>query len=353
MVHTLGLATASSSLGKPHGGHQIETLLEAAAANGIKGIEICYEALLAHAARRGASSEEEVGELSILQAAEDIKRRCDAVGLMVIVLQPFASYEGLVDEEEHRRAVRKWSQWLTLAHALGCDTIQMPSNFELLGTTGNFDRVVADMVEIADLALAVFPPVRIAYEAVAWGTHFDLWEQSWDVVKAVDRPNFGLCLDTFHIAGRVWGDPASPDGKTPNAEAELVASLARLVNSVDVAKVFYVQLSDAQKLSSPLVTGHPFHVEGQPRRMTWSRAARLFPCEESRGGYLPVLEVADAIVNGLGYRGWISMEMFSRHLWEADANIPSEYAKRAALSYQVVCEKLGWEELRNRGVASD
>jgi 4-hydroxyphenylpyruvate dioxygenase len=346
MVRALQLATASSSLGKPQGGHSIETALKAAAANGIKGIEICYEALHEHAVHIRGSSEE-IGELSILQAAEDIKKMCDAQALVVIVLQPFHSYEGLVDEAEHRRAICEWSRWLVLAHALGCNTIQMPSNFMLSETTGNFDRVVADMIEIAELALEVSPPVRVAYEAVAWGTHIDLWEQSWNVVKAVDKPNFGLCLDTFHIAGRIWGDPANPDGKTPNADAELAASLLRLVHNVDVAKVFYVQLSDAEKLSSPLVTGHPFHVKYQPCRMSWSRAARLFPCEEHLGGYLPVLKVAYAIVNTLGYRGWISMETFSRHLWELDVNIPNEYAKRAALSYEIVCEKLGWEELKD------
>ncbi|KAJ9602736.1 hypothetical protein H2200_012930 [Cladophialophora chaetospira] len=344
MVRSLDLATASSSLGKPQAGHSIESILQAAATNGIKGIEICYEALVHHATR-GTGPSEEVRESSILQAAEDIKRRCDAQGLVVIVLQPFDSYEGLLDEEAHRRAISKWSQWLVLAQALGCDMIQMPSNFMLSGTTGDFNRVVADLIEIADLALAASPPVRIAYESVAWGTHFDLWEQSWDLVKAVDRPNVGLCLDTFHIAGRVWGDPSTTEGTTPGADAELTASLSRLVHDVDLNKVFYVQLSDVEKLSSPLVRGHPLHVEGQPCRMTWSRTSRLFPCEEHLGGYLPVLDVAYAIVNQLGYRGWISMETFSRHLWESKPDIPMSYAKRAAQSYKMVCAKLGWDEL--------
>ncbi|KEF58272.1 uncharacterized protein A1O9_06198 [Exophiala aquamarina CBS 119918] len=344
MMQRLELATASSSLGKPQGGHRIETILQAAAENGIKGIEICYEALLHHAARNGVP-QEVVSELSIIQAAEDIKKQCDALGLVAIVLQPFDSYEGLLDNEAHSRAIRRWSHWLVLAHTLGCDMIQMPSNFMLSGTTGDFDRVVADLVQVADLALRVSPPVRIAYESVAWGTHFDLWEQSWDLVKAVDRPNFGLCLDTFHIAGRVWGDPSAAEGKNSNADAELAASLLRLVRNVDQTKVFYVQLSDAEKLSKPLVAGHPLYVEGQPCRMTWSRAARLFPCEEHFGGYLPVLDVVHAIVNELGYRGWISMETFSRHLWESNPNIPSNYARRTALSYQLVYEKLGWEKL--------
>jgi 4-hydroxyphenylpyruvate dioxygenase len=354
MAQVLGLATASSSLGKPQAGHYIKTILDAAAVNGIKGIEICYEALLSHAASLGpAAFPESVGEPSILQAAKDIKEQCNALDLVVIVLQPFASYEGLIDAEKHRRAVRRWSHWLAVTRALGCDTIQMPSNFELVGTTGDFDKIVADLIEIADLALAQSPPVRIAYEAVAWGTHFDLWEQSWDIVNAVDGPNFGLCLDTFHIAGRVWGDPTSAEGMTSDADVELAASMSRLVRHVDVTKVFYVQLSDAEKLSVPLAPGHPLCVEGQPCRMTWSRAARLFPCEKHLGGYLPVLEIAHAIVNRLGYRGWISMEIFSRHLSERHANIPTVYAKRAALSYQAVYEKLGWEEFRTRGMADE
>lgn len=344
MVHRLELATASSSLGKPQGGHRIEAILQAAAGNGIKGIEVCYEALTQHATRNGTSLGE-VSERSILEAAEDIKNQCDALGLIVIVLQPFDSYEGLLNPEAHRRAIRRWSHWLVVAQTLGCDLIQMPSNFMLSGITGDFNRIVVDLVELADLALRVSPPIRIAYEAVAWGTYIDLWEQSWDLVKAVDRPNFGLCLDTFHIAGRVWGDPSAAEGKNTNADAELAASLSRLVREVDLAKVFYVQLSDAEKLSSPLMAGNPLHVEGQPRRMTWSRAARLFPCEEHLGGYLPVLDVAHAIVNELGYRGWISMETFSRHLWESNSNIPKSYAKRAALSYKSMYEKLSWEKL--------
>jgi sugar phosphate isomerase/epimerase len=104
MVRALELAVDSSSLGKPQGGHAIETILEAAAVIGIKGIEICYEALLHHTTQTGTPPEE-INELSILQAAKDIRKRCDALELTVIVLQPFDSYQGLLDEEAHRRAI--------------------------------------------------------------------------------------------------------------------------------------------------------------------------------------------------------------------------------------------------------
>lgn len=32
------------------------------------------------------------------------------------------------------------------------------------------------------------------------------------LLSLVNRPNFGLCLDTFQITGREWADPSEPDG---------------------------------------------------------------------------------------------------------------------------------------------
>ncbi|KAF2159953.1 hypothetical protein M409DRAFT_37829 [Zasmidium cellare ATCC 36951] len=340
----LQLAVPTSSLGKPEGGHAIETILKAAAEHGIKGIEVCYEGILSHAVSRSKQSDQPSNE-EMLDAAKDIKQQCQKLGLTIFVLQPFASYEGLLDPEAHRAAVRRWSHWLDLAQTLGCDIIQMPSNFELSGTTGDIDRTVADMVEIADMALAASPQVRIAYEAVAWGTHFDLWEQSWEVAKRVNRSNFGLCLDTYHIAARVWADPERPDGKLPNGDQALEESLHRLVKDVDLDKVYMLQLSDTERLSSPLVDGHPLYVKGQKSRMTWSRNARLFPCEEQFGGHLPLLQITRAAVNELGYRSWISMETFSRHLREKDVELPATMAKRAADSYAKVFQSLEWDKL--------
>lgn len=345
----LSPATATVSLGKPDG-HSIESILQAAANSGLKGIEICYNNLFYHAVHLLASNITEVDQESLIQAAKDVRRICNDLDLTIINLQPFASYDGLIDTVMHEQMVQKFSRWLELVHALGTDIIQMPSNFDQSGTTGDMDKIVADLVEVADLAAKEEPIVRIAYEAIGWGAHIDLWEQSWDVVKRVDQPNFGLCLDTFHIAGRVWADPASETGKTPNADTDLAASMSRLVKELDLNKVFYVQLSDAERMASPLIEGHEFYHEAQPPRMSWSRNARLFPFEEDQGGYMPIVPIARAIVNELGYRGWISMEIFSRHLLGSNPGIPAEYAERAMISYSKVREELGWDALCRDGV---
>lgn len=337
-------ATATVSLGAP-GVHGIVTILKAASDAGIKGIEIFYNHLAQHAATTSNTSVDDVGRDALLRAASDVRQECDRLSLTVITLQPFAQYDGLVDPEQHRRMVHRFDLWIELAHALGCGIVQVPTNMVKTGTTGDMDKIVADIVELAEIGAQADPLINLAYESMSWGAHHDLWEQSWEVVKRANRPNVGLCLDTYHIAARVWADPCSESGKAAKGDADLAASLERMVRDVDVEKIFYLQLSDAERLSSPLVEGHEFYNEDQPPRMSWSRNARLFPCEEDRGGCLPVLDITRAIVNELGYRGWVSMEIFSRDLSRSDASKPREYAERAMVSYGKVREILQWDRL--------
>jgi 4-hydroxyphenylpyruvate dioxygenase len=75
----------------------------------------------------------------------------------------------------------------------------------------------------------------------------------------------------------MWADPATPTGKISNAGTVLKTSLEALVKTVKLNKVFHLQVVDAERMMEPLVEGHPFYVEGQPARMSWSRNARAFP----------------------------------------------------------------------------
>lgn len=196
---------------------------------------------------------------------------------------------------------------------------------------------------MADLGLCQDPPVRFAYEALCWGTHVDLWDQAWKIVQAVDRVNFGTCLDTFNIAGRVWADPEAEGGVCEHADERLKRSMEKLRN-IDVRKVFYVEVVDAERMRRPLLKEHEWWVEGQKARMSWSRNARLFPFEESRGGYMPVLEILRVITEELGYQGYISFEFFSRTMNEVGVRVPEEHAARAQVSWGKLVEYMGWDE---------
>lgn len=340
------LAIASMSLGRPWI-HDLPSKLHQAAQHSYQGIELFIDDLdcLAHFQHND----------SFLSAAHHVRRLCNSLRLTIICLQPFSFYEGLLDREQHEKLVtEKLPIWFEIARILDTDIIQVPSNFlppdpetGAMRTTGDKDVIVRDLRRIADMGLQQQPyPIRFVYESLAWGTHVDMWEECWDVVQRVDRPNFGICLDTFNIAGRIYADPASSTGKTPTADMDVARSLARLCSgTVDVSKIFYVQLVDGERLQAPLDENHPFYVPGQPSRMSWSRNARLFPFEEERGGYLPVIEIARAIFNEIGFKGWVSMELFSRTLADPRAGTVREHARRGRESWDKVVDVLGLKEV--------
>ncbi|CEJ53741.1 hypothetical protein PMG11_00085 [Penicillium brasilianum] len=307
-------AIMSASLGRAWL-HNLHYKIEQAAKAGFKGIEIFYEDL-DYAAREASGSDSPSAE-DILSAADRVHESCQAQGLQL---------------------------WFQIAKRLETDTIQIPANFlpaEQL--TDDLDIIAADLRQVADMGAAESPIVRFAYENLCWSTYIDTWEKLWQVVKRVDRPNFGMCLDTFNIAGRVWADPADATGKTQNADADLKQSLERMVAEIDLTKVFYIQVVDAERMESPLVSGHPFHVDGQPARMSWSRNARTFMYENDRGAYMPVEDVAKTIINGLGYKGYVSMELFSRTMAETGKHVPDEHAARGIAAWKKFQQRLQLE----------
>jgi 4-hydroxyphenylpyruvate dioxygenase len=261
--------------------------------------------------------------------------------LEIICLQPFAGYEGLTDRTEHKRRIEELRFWFQLAQILRTDSVQIPSSFLPEDqTSADVDLIVADLIELADLGLQQSPPIRFVYEALCFATHTDTWEKSWDIVQRIDRPNFGLCLDTFNILGRIYADPASPTGKIPNAEAIVRESIVRLKERIDIKKVFYVQVVDAERLARPLVKGHAFYSAGQRPRMSWSRNCRLFYGETAHGAYLPVLELARTIFKDLGFEGWVSLELFNRLMSDPGSWVPETLARRGAISWQKLVNDL-------------
>ncbi|KAK5698239.1 hypothetical protein LTR97_007200 [Elasticomyces elasticus] len=270
-----------------------------------------------------------------LAAAHLIRAMCDERGIAIVCLQPFMHYEGLRDRRKHAERIEEMKLWIEMAKALDTHIISIPSTFlSQEKMSGDLDLITEDLQEVADLGAP--EGIQFAYESLAWGTYSDSWEQSWKVVQLVDRPNFGLCLDTYNIAGRCYADPASADRRIRNAEAEVKASIERLVNTVDPNKIVYVQVVDAEYLADPLIEGHKYHVEGQPARMSWSRNCRLFYGEQDRGAYLPIHAILKAILVDLKFNGWVSAEMFNISLADWRPSVPEQHAHRAAISWEKI-----------------
>lgn len=268
-------------------------------------------------------------------------------------------YEGLRDRELHEARIREMRDlWIPLARILGTRVIAVPSSF--LGVQecgGDEEVIVRDLRELADLGVAAASAasddgeeggegegdIIFAYEALCWGTHISTWEQSWEIVQKVSRSNFQICFDTFNLAGKVFADPTRPGGIQKNAEEEMEATLRRMLERVDVRRIAYIQVVDAERLETPLIKGHEFYHEDQPARMSWSRNCRLFYGEEERGAYLPVYAILKTLLVDLGFEGYVSAEVFHRDLGKDDRSVPEEFAQRARRSWEKIVEDFGLE----------
>jgi sugar phosphate isomerase/epimerase len=174
---------------------------------------------------------------------------------------------------------------------------------EKIGTDRN--RFVSDLQELADmLAKKNF---RLAYENWCWSTHAPTWKNVWDIVQKVDRPNVGLCLDTFQSAGYEWADPTTESGLVDKSKEQLEKdwreSLDELARTVPADKIFFLQISDAYKPKQPF--SKDVDESGTRPRGRWSHDFRPLPFQ----GYLPVVDFTRAVLK-TGFRGYFSYEVF-------------------------------------------
>ncbi|KIM92594.1 hypothetical protein OIDMADRAFT_46625 [Oidiodendron maius Zn] len=333
------LAIASHSLGRA-AVHDLANKLDQAVKYGYEGVEIFFEdlELIAKSYLGGFTPENQ------LRAASCIKELCESRSLTIIALQPFLFYEGLLNDDQHQLKIEKLKLWFKLVKVLNTDIIQIPSNFSLDEPfSGDKGKIVKDLVEVAELGLKETPVVRFGYEGMAWSPYVSSWEEVWEMVELVDRPNFGCVLDTFHIAAKVWADPTSPTGKRNTADEDLKTSLENMKKTIDISKIYYIQIADAEFMDPPIGDSHPWvAAPNHPPKMTWSRNGRLFAFED--GGYLPVLDITKAFLHDLGYEGWVSLELFSRSMAEYGERVPEEHAKRGRVSWEKLVIALSQKE---------
>lgn len=193
------------------------------------------------------------------------------------------------------------------------------------------EDIVKDLRELGDMLSK--RNMRLAYENWCWSTHAPTWKDVWEIVKQVDQPNVGLCLDTFQTAGAEWGDPTTASGlieDVPKDELDrrFAASLDELSRTVDPNKIFLLQISDAYKPARPL---EDQVIHDLRPRARWSHDYRPMPYD---GGFLPIEDVAKAVLK-TGFRGYFSMEIFDGGPEGRGKDYEmNEFAKKAMQSMQ-------------------
>lgn len=229
----------------------LEEKMRAAAEVGFDGVEIFEQDLMT-----SPLSPEQVVDL-----AEELDLSLD-------LYQPFRDLEG-VSEEVFADNLYRIEEKFRLMQRLGMDLMLVCSN--VVTATEWTDHVAVDQLgRAADVAAKY--GVRLAYEALAWGRYINTYEHAWSIVEQADRPNLGVCLDSFHILSR----RSDPSGFA----------------TIPAEKIFFLQLADAPEMMMDL--------------LSWSRHYRNFPGEGSFDLVNFMVELTRA-----GYAGPVSLEIFN------------------------------------------
>ncbi|KAK4943591.1 hypothetical protein LTR10_016886 [Elasticomyces elasticus] len=330
---------ASCSIGH-NDKHTLPEKLKAIAGAGFDAIELSMPDILTYGQQISETKKEiDPKDYATLRSvAQKIGELCKKEGLKILILQPFANFEGWPKGSPERDdAFDRAKGWMSIMEATGTDMMQIGSS-DAEGISSSFDYLASDLAELADIFAE--KGFRIAYENWCWATHAPTWKDVWEIVKKADRPNLGLCLDTFQSAGGEWGSPMTKSGLIEDVDKSELdkrwkASCEELAKTVPAEKIFFLQISDAYKMDPPL-EDKPDESGLRPRGQ-WSHDYRPVPYN---GGYLPVEDFTKAVL-ATGFRGWLSMEVFDGKAPEKYGDDMTPYAKGAFVSLQKLLNEAG------------
>ena len=297
---------ASCSIGHAEA-HTLPLKLKAIADAGFDAIELSMPDILSYGKMLNGEEPDPKDYDTLVEIGKSIKEQARLHNLKILMLQPFANFEGWPEESAERtEAFDRVRGWMRVMEAVGTDMLQIGSS-DAPGISSSLDDLSRDLAQVADLLAS--KNMRVAYENWCWATHAPDWKDVWRIVEKADRPNLGLCLDTFQSAGGEWADPTTESGLIEGFIREELGdrwkrSLGELANTVPANKIFLLQISDAYRMVPPLEAKPDS--EGLRPRGRWSHDYRPLPFD---GGYLPVHEFLDAVLQ-TGFRGWLSIEVF-------------------------------------------
>jgi 4-hydroxyphenylpyruvate dioxygenase len=221
----LGIST--SSVGD-HLHHALPSVLAAIASAGFTHVDLFEPDWVAYLASKQIDTDTAWRlpmPVSVSNAAAELKRLADELGLKFVCLQPLREIEGHLDARRRKAAFEAVRSRFPTMRALGIDLVFMCSNIGLSGVSHDQNIIANDLAELADMAaefsrsdggdmlkigyeglvsLLFVPALRLKFHSLfsavwqSWG-HMNTWSDSWDCVRRADRPNLGVVFDTFNI----------------------------------------------------------------------------------------------------------------------------------------------------------
>lgn len=210
------------------------------------------------------------------------------LGLSFTNLQVLRDFTGAPDREQLQKR-EELRQFIRVAQAIGCDTIQAPA------TTREdcvAERIDEDLRWMASEAARY--NMRIMYEPMAWSSVDNTLPLAWERLQRLDQPNIGLVIDLFHICAR-GGDASQLDG-------------------IPAERIYEVQLCDMAML--PPQEKHALSA--------YARHQRLLPGD----GIIDVGWFVDKLKSA-GYCGPVGIEVFNDDLKAQPAEVAARKAWQA------------------------
>ncbi|CAN3357430.1 hypothetical protein DICA3_C10682 [Diutina catenulata] len=233
----------------------------------------------------------DVAEIEYLPAIYDY---CEELDLKITALQPFRDLGGWNCNEEFYGKIDELKKFFIIMNQLMTDTLIIGAN--TLPHPSDDMEVIVGQFRTAS-RLAANRGIKLAYESVSWATNVHNLEKLCDIVERVDEPNFGICIDSFHL----------------NMHRSTLERLSMMRE-----KLFSVQLCDAPNLK---LSDLAF----------FARNYRVLPFQ----GNFPTLVDDLALVHSTGYEGYLTLEIFNQTMVESHQNrAVAEDAMRSLLHLQ-------------------
>lgn len=127
LLSTLPTCYATVSIGTPE--DNLHEKLEVIAAAGFEGIELGFPDLLSFTSKHHKENVQPHDFDALCTAGLQVKDLCENLGLKIVMLQPFANFEGWKPQSEERKdAFRRAKGWIRIMEAVGTDMLQVSAD---------------------------------------------------------------------------------------------------------------------------------------------------------------------------------------------------------------------------------
>ncbi|CAN3376156.1 hypothetical protein DIURU_003761 [Diutina rugosa] len=218
-------------------------------------------------------------DVAEIEYLPDIYDYCVDLDLKVTALQPFRDLGGWNCNEEFYAKIDELKKFFIIMNQLCTNMLIIGAN--TLPHPSDDMNIIVDQFRTAS-RLAANRGIKLAYESVSWATNVHTLEKLCEIVEKVDEPNFGICIDSFHI----------------NMHRPTIEKLNILKE-----KLFSVQLCDAPNLKLTDLAYFAKHY-------------RVLPFQ----GNFPSLIEDLKVVHDTGYDGYLTLEIFNQTMVDSHKN---------------------------------